>query len=90
VALMTGARVDGWPEFSARTRLLVVAPHPDDETLATGVLLQQVLAAGGEVRILLLTAGGNNPWPQRVLERRWRIGAQDRCRWAARRATELQ
>src|SRR5690242_21090013 len=46
VALMDSARGDGGPEFSASTRLLVIAPHPDDETLATGVLLQQVLAAG--------------------------------------------
>lgn len=90
MALTTRAREDGLPGFSARTRLLVVAPHPDDETLATGLLLQQVLAAGGEVRILLLTAGGNNPWPQRVLERRWRIDAQGRRRWARRRAAELQ
>ncbi|MGN6706625.1 MAG: PIG-L deacetylase family protein [Rhodanobacter sp.] len=87
---MVGAWDDGWPKFSARTRLLVIAPHPDDETLATGVLLQQVLAAGGKVCILLLTAGDNNPWPQRVLERRWRLGAADRRRWARRRATELQ
>ena len=89
MALTSGAGAGGM-EFSRRTRLLVVAPHPDDETLATGVLVQQVLAAGGEVRILLLTAGGNNPWPQRALERRWRIGAQDRQRWARRRADELQ
>ncbi|MGB3380768.1 MAG: PIG-L family deacetylase [Rhodanobacter sp.] len=87
---MDSARGDGGPEFSASTRLLVIAPHPDDETLATGVLLQQVLAAGGEVRILLLTAGDNNPWPQRALERRWRLGAADRRRWAQRRAAELQ
>ena len=38
MALMTSAPVDGWPEFSARTRLLVVAPHPDDETLAASGL----------------------------------------------------
>lgn len=38
-------------------RLLVVAPHPDDETLGTGGLVQAVLANGGEVRILTLTAG---------------------------------
>lgn len=87
---MVDAPSAGWPEFSARTRLLVVAPHPDDETLATGLLLQQVLAAGGEVRVLLLTAGDNNPWPQRALERRWRIGAADRHRWAQRRGAELQ
>lgn len=75
--------------FSAQTRLLVVAPHPDDETIATGLLIQQVLAAGGEVRILLLTAGDNNPWPQRWLERRARIGAADRQRWGRRRHAEM-
>ncbi|MEO6801591.1 MAG: PIG-L family deacetylase [Rhodanobacter sp.] len=81
---------DGKLTISAQTRLLVVAPHPDDETIATGLLLQQVRAAGGEVRILLLTAGDNNPWPQRWLERQWRIRAEDRQRWARRRGAELQ
>lgn len=76
--------------FSAQTRLLVVAPHPDDETLATGVLIQQVLAAGGAVHLLLLTDGDNNPWPQRWLERRVRVGSADRRRWAGRRRTELR
>lgn len=78
------------PAFSERTRLLVVAPHPDDETIATGLLIQQVRAAGGEVRILLLTGGDNNPWPQRWLERRLWIGAAARRRWARRRRAEMQ
>lgn len=85
----TPARAKGLPAFSARTRLLVVAPHPDDETIATGLLIQQVRAAGGEVRILLLTAGDNNPWPQRWLERRVRIRAGDRQRWGQRRHAEM-
>lgn len=38
-------------------RLLVVAPHPDDETLAAGGLIQRVRARGGKVQILLITAG---------------------------------
>jgi LmbE family N-acetylglucosaminyl deacetylase len=38
-------------------RLLVVAPHPDDETIGAGGLIQRVLARGGSVRIVLLTAG---------------------------------
>ncbi len=38
-------------------RLLVVAPHPDDETIATAGLIQQVLASGGNVRVVLVTAG---------------------------------
>ncbi|HUW51854.1 MAG TPA: PIG-L family deacetylase [Rhodanobacter sp.] len=78
------------PTFSALTRLLVVAPHPDDETLATGLLIQQVRMAGGEVQILLLTAGDNNPWPQRWLERRIRIRGVDRQRWGQRRLAEMQ
>ena len=82
--------VPGLPVFSGLTRLLVVAPHPDDETIATGLLIQQVRAAGGEVRILLLTGGDNNPWPQRWLERRVRIAAADRQRWGQRRHAEMQ
>lgn len=77
------------PEFSRHTRLLVVAPHPDDETIATGLLIQRVLAAGGEVQVLLLTSGDNNPWPQRWLERRLLIGADDRRRWGLRRQQEM-
>lgn len=76
--------------FSSRTRLLVIAPHPDDETIAAGLLIQRVRAAGGAVKILLLTAGDNNPWPQRWVERRARIGQQDRLRWGRRRSGELQ
>lgn len=75
--------------FDAQTRLLVVAPHPDDESIATGELIQHVRAAGGTVDILLLTAGDNNPWPQRWLERRVRIGPEDRRRWGARRRQEV-
>ncbi|MGY3039080.1 N-acetyl-1-D-myo-inositol-2-amino-2-deoxy-alpha-D-glucopyranoside deacetylase [Rhodanobacter sp. TND4EL1] len=85
----TAVVMQGLPEFSAQTRLLVVAPHPDDETIATGLLIQRVLEAGGEVRVLLLTGGDNNPWPQRWLERRIFIGASARKRWGARRHGEM-
>ena len=75
--------------LNARTRLLVIAPHPDDESIATGELIQQVRQSGGEVRILLLTNGDNNPWPQRWMERRLRIGVDERRRWGERRRTEV-
>jgi LmbE family N-acetylglucosaminyl deacetylase len=74
---------------SAQTRLLVIAPHPDDETLGCGVLQQQVLAAGGEVRVILVTDGDNNPWPQRYLERRLIIDGAARRRWGAKRREEV-
>src|SRR5262245_24268596 len=69
-------------------RVLVLAPHPDDETLATGGLLQRALRAGAGVRVLFVTNGDNNPWPQRVVERRWRLGAPERVRWGERRCSE--
>jgi Uncharacterized proteins, LmbE homologs len=77
------------PYIDASTRLLVVAPHPDDESLAAGMLIQRCLAAGGEVDVVLLTDGDDNPWPQRWLEKRVFIGAAGRKRWGARRRGEV-
>jgi LmbE family N-acetylglucosaminyl deacetylase len=38
-------------------RLLVITPHPDDESLGAAGLLQRVLARGGRARLVVLTAG---------------------------------
>ena len=43
--------------LSKDDRLLVLAPHPDDEVLAAAGQIQQALAAGAAVRIVWLTAG---------------------------------
>jgi LmbE family N-acetylglucosaminyl deacetylase len=43
------------------TRLLVVAPHPDDETIGASGLLRRVVAAGGSVRVVLVTSGDGFP-----------------------------
>jgi LmbE family N-acetylglucosaminyl deacetylase len=39
------------------TRMLVIAPHPDDEVLAAGGLLQHLRAAKGALRVVYLTDG---------------------------------
>jgi LmbE family N-acetylglucosaminyl deacetylase len=57
VALSAGAAPLSSFEVTPHERLLVVAPHPDDETLAAGGLVQRVLARGGSVRVVLVTAG---------------------------------
>ncbi|HEY0232288.1 MAG TPA: PIG-L family deacetylase [Dokdonella sp.] len=75
-------------KLTSMDRLLVFAPHPDDETLATGELIQAACAVGANVRVIFATDGDNNPWPQRWLERRWRIDAPARARWGARRRRE--
>jgi LmbE family N-acetylglucosaminyl deacetylase len=41
----------------ADTRLVVFAPHPDDEVLAAGGLIQHVREAGGTVRVVYITSG---------------------------------
>lgn len=69
-------------------RLLVLAPHPDDESLATGGLILRALARGAAVRVLFATDGDNNPWPQRFVERRWTVSPRDRARWGRRRYAE--
>lgn len=69
-------------------RVLIVAPHPDDDVISAGGLIQRALAAGGQIRVLFLTNGESNPWPQRAQLRKWRITASDREGWAALRATE--
>jgi LmbE family N-acetylglucosaminyl deacetylase len=75
-------------EISKHDRVMIVAPHPDDEALAAGGLIQRALSTGAKVRVLLVTNGDNNPWPQRVVERRWRIRRHDRKRWGERRQSE--
>ena len=45
------------PAFTAETTLLVVSPHPDDETLCCAGVLQAVRHAGGHVSIVWITNG---------------------------------
>ncbi|MEI6561636.1 MAG: PIG-L family deacetylase [Verrucomicrobiota bacterium] len=71
-------------------RFLIIAPHPDDESLATGGLIQRICQAGAAARILMVTNGDNNPWPQRWLEKRWQIGPSERQRWGALRRQEAR
>ena len=75
-------------KITSKDRLLILAPHPDDESLATGGLIQRAVSAGAKVRVLFATDGDNNPWPQRFLERKLQISSRDRARWGRRRRKE--
>src|SRR5689334_8641068 len=76
--------------LAASDRLLILAPHPDDESIATGGLIQVAREVGAPVRVIVLTDGDNNPWPQRWIEKRWHIDAAARARWGARRREEAR
>ena len=75
-------------KITSKDRLLILAPHPDDESLATGGLIQRAAKAGAKVRVLFATDGDNNPWPQRFVERKLQISYTDRARWGRRRRKE--
>ena len=49
-----------FPPITDRDRIVVVAPHPDDEVLGAGGLIQQACAAGAQVHVIYLTSGDHN------------------------------
>lgn len=72
----------------AGTRLLVVAPHPDDETLSAGGLMQRVRAAGGEVSVVYLTNGDGYPEGVRFEDRIGSPTARDFRGYGGKRTEE--
>ena len=57
------------PVLDAHTVLLVVSPHPDDESLCCAGVIQRVLAAGGRVSVLWLTSGDGSQLGSLVIEK---------------------
>jgi LmbE family N-acetylglucosaminyl deacetylase len=74
--------------LDSESRLMLVAPHPDDEALACSIILQRAVRAGAAICVVYATDGDDNPWPQRVFERKWRLSPADRCRWGKLRRAE--
>jgi len=46
--------------LKAEDRVLILAPHPDDEVLAAGGVIQQAIARKIPVQVVFLTSGDNN------------------------------
>jgi len=58
------------PEFTNKDRILILAPHPDDELMATGGIIQKALKAKAKARVLFLTNGDHNEPAFIVYEKR--------------------
>ncbi len=71
-------------------RVLFVSPHPDDETLAAGGILQDVMARGGQVYVVFLTSGDGFEWDARAATRDFSISRADMLRLGLRRMTEAR
>ena len=51
-------------------RVIVIAPHPDDETLGCGATLLKHAAAGDEVHWLIMTTAHGGPWSDETVRRK--------------------
>jgi LmbE family N-acetylglucosaminyl deacetylase len=80
----------GLPPIDAATSLLVVAPHPDDETLCCAGVIQRVTAAGGRASVVWITSGDGSLLSMLMVERSL-FGSQQKVRdLAARRMQEAR
>jgi LmbE family N-acetylglucosaminyl deacetylase len=57
-------------ELKKDDRLLILAPHPDDEVLGTGGVIQHAVAMGLPVRVVFLTLGDHNEWSFLIYRKR--------------------
>jgi LmbE family N-acetylglucosaminyl deacetylase len=58
-------------------RILILVPHPDDETIATGGVIQQAVAMGLPIRVVFLTYGDNNETSFMVYRKRALVHGKD-------------
>ncbi|MEY4616232.1 MAG: hypothetical protein RJB66_1192 [Pseudomonadota bacterium] len=77
-------------EIKSKERLLVLAPHPDDETLGAAGLIQRVLKKNGTVRTVVLTAGDGFPESATIESGKAKPEAGDYLKLGAERLKEAQ
>lgn len=81
---------DVLPQLDATTVLLVVAPHPDDETLCCAGLIQRVLSAGGQVSVVWITSGDGSQLGELIIEKSLLGNPQKMRAYAQRRMHEAR
>ena len=85
-----GPGATGIPPIDSRTSLLVVSPHPDDETLCCAGVIQRVVAAGGRASIVWLTGGDASELDLLFIEKAFRVEPKKMRDLAARRMREAR
>jgi LmbE family N-acetylglucosaminyl deacetylase len=60
---------DSLPPIDATTSLLVVSPHPDDETLCCAGVIRRVVTAGGHVSVVWITSGDGSELSMLLVEK---------------------
>jgi LmbE family N-acetylglucosaminyl deacetylase len=76
------------PRIQRTDRILVIAPHPDDEVLGCGGLIQRALSSGAQVWVIVVTDGEAFGQSVAIEERTFRPGTTDLRRYARQRQSE--
>ena len=81
---------DSLPELSLEKihRILIIAPHPDDETLASGGVIQQAEAKDLQVKVVVVTNGDGQGFAPYVLSKKVDAEPQDYVVLGERRQAE--
>ncbi len=69
-------------------RVLVIAPHPDDEALGCGGLIQQAVGRGAHVWVVVMTNGDGAEWSVLLGERDLRLSPEAFIRLGRQRREE--
>lgn len=80
----------GLPPIDSRTSLLVVSPHPDDESLCCAGVIRRVLSAGGRASIVWLTSGDGSELDLWIIEKTLRVHPEKMRDLAAKRMREAR
>lgn len=51
-------------DFSSKDRILILSPHPDDESLTSAGIIQHALTKNAQIKIVYLTSGDYNEFSQ--------------------------
>jgi len=90
-AMCAAARdLPSMPPIDPSARILVVAPHPDDESLCCGGLIAAARRAGAQVAIAWVTSGGGFRLDAMVVQKKARPKYADMRALARRRIDEAQ
>jgi LmbE family N-acetylglucosaminyl deacetylase len=72
-ALRSKEEAEGFPAlapFKKGERVLILAPHPDDEAIGCAGIIQEAVSAGAQVKVAYLTNGEHNQFAFIVFEKR--------------------
>jgi LmbE family N-acetylglucosaminyl deacetylase len=89
-AARAGTSSGNLPPIDSTTSLLVVSPHPDDETLCCAGVIRRVVTAGGHVSVVWITSGDGS-WLSLLLVEKSLFKTRDTARdLAAKRIREAR